>query len=114
MPPRSPTIVGSAVDTIVWSSDASRSVSSSAPKIRRTRWGSGASPGCGMLASAALTPLLLGWGPTELGPSGLEPPELSRQLSTERGERLAALPDELHLALHEGDRRLDDPQPLGV
>ena len=39
MPPRSPTIVGSAVATIVWSSDASSSTSMSAPKIRRTRWG---------------------------------------------------------------------------
>src|SRR3954471_3005443 len=37
MPPRSPTIVGSAVETIVWSSDASSITSSSAPKIRRTR-----------------------------------------------------------------------------
>src|SRR3954469_20633103 len=37
-PPRSPTIVGSAVETIVWSSDASSITSSSAPKIRRTRW----------------------------------------------------------------------------
>ena len=36
-PPRSPTIVGSAVATIVWSSDASRMTSISAPKIRRTR-----------------------------------------------------------------------------
>ena len=36
-PPRSPTIVGSAVDTIVWSSDAMNSTRSSAPKIRR-RW----------------------------------------------------------------------------
>src|SRR5438067_513610 len=31
-PPRSPTIVGSAVDTIVWSSDASRITIISAPK----------------------------------------------------------------------------------
>src|SRR5207302_1294063 len=37
-PPRSPTIVGSAVDTIVWSSDASRMTSISAPKTTRTRW----------------------------------------------------------------------------
>src|SRR5882724_11722032 len=37
-PPRSPTIVGSAVDTIVWSSDASRITRISAPKINRTRW----------------------------------------------------------------------------
>src|SRR4029078_10737492 len=37
MPPRSPTIVGSAVETIVWSSDASSRTSRSAPKIRRTR-----------------------------------------------------------------------------
>ena len=36
MPPRSPTIVGSAVETMVWSSDASSSTSISAPKIRRT------------------------------------------------------------------------------
>ncbi len=36
-PPRSPTIVGSAVATIVWSSDASRTTSRSALKIRRTR-----------------------------------------------------------------------------
>src|SRR5256885_13290356 len=36
-PPRSPTIVGSAVDTIVWSSDASRITIISAPKITRTR-----------------------------------------------------------------------------
>ncbi len=33
MPPRSPTIVGSAVATIVWSSDARSSTSISAPKI---------------------------------------------------------------------------------
>src|SRR4051794_568739 len=39
MPPRSPTIVGNAVETIVWSSDASGSTRSSAAKIRRTRWG---------------------------------------------------------------------------
>src|SRR5690348_10483637 len=37
MPPRPPTIVGSAVDTIVWSCDASSRTSISAPKIRRTR-----------------------------------------------------------------------------
>src|SRR3954452_1484836 len=37
-PPRSPTIVGSAVETIVWSSDASSRTRSSAAKIRRTRW----------------------------------------------------------------------------
>ena len=44
MPPRSPTIVGSAVETIVWSSDASSSTSISATKIRRTRgaWAVGA------------------------------------------------------------------------
>ncbi len=36
-PPRSPTIVGSAVDTIVWSSEASSSTSISAAKISRTR-----------------------------------------------------------------------------
>src|SRR6478735_10505367 len=36
-PPRSPTIVGSAVETIVWSSAASSSTKSSAVKIRRTR-----------------------------------------------------------------------------
>jgi hypothetical protein len=34
-PPRSPTIVGSAVDTIVWSSDATNSTRNNAPKIRR-------------------------------------------------------------------------------
>jgi hypothetical protein len=39
MPPRSPTIVGKAVDTIVWSRDASSNTSSRAPKIRRTRCG---------------------------------------------------------------------------
>src|SRR6266404_2034546 len=39
-PPRSPTIVGSAVETIVWSSDASSRTSISATKIRRRRcWG---------------------------------------------------------------------------
>src|SRR5262245_20678709 len=37
-PPRSPTIVGSAVETIVWSSAARRRTSSSAPKMSRTRW----------------------------------------------------------------------------
>jgi hypothetical protein len=36
-PPRSPTIVGSAVATIVWSSDASSTTRISAPKITRTR-----------------------------------------------------------------------------
>ena len=40
IPPRSPTIVGSAVETIVWSSAASSSTSISAAKIARTR-------GCG-------------------------------------------------------------------
>ncbi len=35
-PPRSPTIVGSAVETIVWSSDASSSTIISAAKISRT------------------------------------------------------------------------------
>ena len=40
MPPRSPTIVGSAVETIVWSSAARRSTSISAMKMARTRgWG---------------------------------------------------------------------------
>ena len=39
IPPRSPTIVGSAVETIVWSSDASSRTSISAAKIRRTRGG---------------------------------------------------------------------------
>src|SRR5207237_372027 len=42
IPPRSPTIVGSAVETIVWSSDASSRTSSRAPKIRRTRGAAGA------------------------------------------------------------------------
>ena len=37
IPPRSPTIVGSAVETIVWSSDASSRTSISAAKIRPTR-----------------------------------------------------------------------------
>jgi hypothetical protein len=37
IPPRSPTIVGSAVETIVWSSEASSRTSISAAKIRRTR-----------------------------------------------------------------------------
>ena len=37
-PPRSPTIVGNAVETIVWSSEASSRTSRSAPKMRRTRW----------------------------------------------------------------------------
>ena len=36
VPPSSPTIVGSAVATIVWSSDASSSTNISAPKITRT------------------------------------------------------------------------------
>jgi hypothetical protein len=44
-PPRSPTIVGSAVATIVWSSEASRTTRISAPKITRTR-GAGC---CGVL-----------------------------------------------------------------
>ena len=51
MPPRSPTIVGSAVETIVWSSAASSSTSISARKIARTRgWGCGA---------ASVTPAIL-------------------------------------------------------
>ena len=37
MPPRSPTIVGSAVDTIVWSSDASSITSINAAKIGAIR-----------------------------------------------------------------------------
>jgi hypothetical protein len=43
MPPSSPTMVGSAVATIVWSSDARKRTSRSAPKIRRTR-GAGSTP----------------------------------------------------------------------
>src|SRR3546814_2752961 len=42
-PPNSPTIVGSAVDTIVWSSDASSITSMSAPKINRMEGGGVAS-----------------------------------------------------------------------
>src|SRR5438045_1436163 len=41
-------MVGSAVDTIVWSSDASRMTSIRAPKITRTRW---------VGRSGALTPI---------------------------------------------------------
>ena len=37
IPPRSPTIVGNAVETIVWSSEASNRTSSSALKITRKR-----------------------------------------------------------------------------
>src|SRR5581483_3288430 len=44
VPPRSPTIVGSAVETIVWSSAASSRTSSSAPKITRMRGGWGVTP----------------------------------------------------------------------
>src|SRR3546814_15417365 len=42
-PPNSPTIVGGAVDTIVWSSDASSITSMSAPKINRMEGGGVAS-----------------------------------------------------------------------
>ncbi len=48
MPPRSPTIVGSAVETIVWSSDASSKTSINARKIRRTR-------GAGVLGAVTWT-----------------------------------------------------------
>ena len=49
IPPRSPTIVGSAVETIVWSREASSRTSISAPKIRRRR-------GAPALASSPLAP----------------------------------------------------------
>ena len=52
MPPRSPTIVGSAVETIVWSSDASSNTSSRAPKISRMR-GAGSWGGWAVLTNAA-------------------------------------------------------------
>src|SRR5262249_9800889 len=111
MPPRSPTMVGSAVDTIVWSSDASSITSSSAPKIRRTRCSGWAAGGAGGASATVIS--VLG-AAAELGASALEPAELLRQLTAERRERLAALADQLELPLDEGDRRLDDPQTLGV
>ena len=56
MPPRSPTIVGSAVDTIVWSSDASSIASRSPEKVTRTsrRPLAGASGVCGFGGGAAV------------------------------------------------------------
>src|SRR5262245_164222 len=62
MPPSSPTIVGSAVETIVWSSDASRRTSTSAVKISRTRC-AGSVPGTEASSSLigvslALSPVL--------------------------------------------------------
>ena len=55
MPPSSPTIVGSAVDTIVWSSEASSITSISAPKIRRTR-GAFSAGGAAAVSAVTLTP----------------------------------------------------------
>ena len=43
-PPRSPAIVGSAVETIVWSSDATSSTSMRAPKIGPSRGGASLTP----------------------------------------------------------------------
>ena len=54
MPPRSPTIVGSAVDTIVWSSDASSIASSSPEKVTRTSRRLAASGVCGFGGGAAV------------------------------------------------------------
>src|SRR2546423_9841502 len=53
MPPKSPTIAGSAVATIVWSSAASRRTSMSPPKITRRRGRSGAT----VLTSRPAVPL---------------------------------------------------------
>src|SRR3954463_3430611 len=52
-PPRSPTIVGSAVATIVWSRAASSITSTSPPKMTRTlRWAGGAARGSSVAARA--------------------------------------------------------------
>src|SRR5579884_2640693 len=108
MPPRSPTIVGSAVDTIVWSSDASSSTSRSAPKIRRTR------SRCG--ASAWATPLMrriLGV-PFEVAAAALQPAQLRVELAGELVEPLPPCADERELPFDERDRLVDDAQALVV
>src|SRR5581483_9380745 len=102
MPPRSPTIVGSAVDTIVWSSDASSSTSRSAPKIRRTR----------SLRSVVVSmrETLL----SELAAARLQALQLAAELTRELVEALLTLPEQLELALDMRDRGLDDAQALRV
>ena len=71
MPPRSPTIVGSAVETIVESSIASRSTSIRAPKMRRTR-----ACGIGGVPAASVT--------------GRPPPRAARERRKGPGARLRA------------------------
>src|SRR5581483_1299332 len=108
MPPRSPTIVGSAVETIVWSRDASSRTSSSAPKIRRTR------SRCG--ASAWATPLMrriLGVA-LEVPAAALQPAQLRVELARELVEPFASGAHERELPLHDRDRLLDDAQALVV
>ena len=54
-PPNSPTIVGRAVETMVWSSEASSITSINAPKIVRMGWVDGVEPASGIRSSEGLT-----------------------------------------------------------
>src|SRR5581483_1958456 len=106
MPPRSPTIVGSAVETIVWSSDASSSTSSSAPKIRRTR------SRCTVPAGAApFTVRILG---AEVAAAAFQPPQLRLKVARELVQPLTPGADERELPLDERDRLVDDAEALVV